>query len=158
MRAVPGAYSPEQTRMVALRAVGRREYSSHMLTQYLIRRGHDADEIAMLVADFLARSYVDDHRFALALCRTRLREGKGRLRVRADLVRAGIPEDVAADAMRNVLPPDAERDRAASMIERLRGTRPEASAESLYRRLISRGYAPSDARFAVRSHAETHRS
>jgi len=121
----------EALQELALAYVARFSTTSARLETYLKRKlrergwaGEGAPDPAMLVADFVARGFVDDEAFARARSGSLLRRGYGALRVREALGAAGVAPEIGETCR-----PDrgAER-RAALVLARKRRFGPFASA------------------------------
>lgn len=88
---------PVQTPMQrALGLLTRREHSRKELILKLAARGVDADEAAQAVQRLQQAGWQDDHRFAEALLRSRVGNGYGPVRIRAELATHGLDTDVVA--------------------------------------------------------------
>lgn len=75
----------------ALRALARREHSAAQLEEKLRRRGHTQDDATATVERLRESGLQSDERFAEVLVRTRIRDGHGPQRIRAELEAAGCP-------------------------------------------------------------------
>jgi regulatory protein len=84
--------------VMALRALGRRDHSEAELRRKLIDRGI-SDAAVDDIIDKLKRSgYLDDRKYALRWAESAVRNGKGYgFRLRFELARRGIAEDVATE-------------------------------------------------------------
>src|SRR5690349_17422704 len=129
----------------ALKMLARRELSEAQVRQRLARKGHDADAIDAAVARLRDERAIDDARVAEAIARTEtLVKRRGKLRVRMEIERAGIPKSTAKrvvdDAFESV---DADALLEASLAKRLRGrdrVADERELQRLYRYLIAQGF------------------
>lgn len=152
----------------AIGMLARRDLSEGEVRERLLARDFATDEVEEAILRLHERRYLDDRSLARAVTRTQARtKHLGPLKVRAHLRRRRIPEELAADAIRDEFPQGAERDRAVVALRRLeasaahparRGRDDEAmAAESrktaarLFRRLVSRGFSREAARQAVLS-------
>ena len=88
-------------RAKALDMLARREHGRLELMSKLEGRGFAADCAAEAVADLVAEGLQDDARFAETLVRARISRGQGPLRIRSELRSRGVPDEVAAAAVRN---------------------------------------------------------
>ncbi len=128
-----------------LKMLGRRELSEKQVRQRLARREYDQGEIDEAVARLREERAIDDARVADAIARmeTGIRK-RGKVRVRMQLERAGIPKDTARQAMDAVfaaIDDDALID--ASLRKRLRGRdtiADEREFARLFRYLIGQGF------------------
>ena len=82
---------------VALRLLARREYSEFELRQKLNARGFDADTIEQTLTECRRQNLVSDERFVEALVHQRKRRGYGPLRIRDDLRKRGVGNDLLAE-------------------------------------------------------------
>ena len=96
---------PIEARKKAMDYLARREHGRSELLEKVTRFGFDAeiadDAVAQLVEDGLQ----SDVRFAEAFVRSRINQGKGPAKIRADLREKGVNDGVTEDGIR-----DAEQD------------------------------------------------
>ena len=132
--------------------LARREHSSRELKSKLARRGHAKDEIGDAVERLADRRYQSDDRFAVSIARTRVAQGYGLHRIRAELKSHGLAEAAiraaiaAADADWPAL--------AAAQLHRRFGGKPPADATERNRRaqfLLRRGFDPATVRAVTRA-------
>jgi regulatory protein len=111
----------------------------------LRRRGAPPDVAAAVVAELVARGYVDDAAFARAWVQTRSARGYGADRLRAELRRRGVAPAVVEAALA-AIDADSALERARALARRrlpvLRRARPDRVAIRLADALRRRGYAP----------------
>lgn len=69
----------------AMRLLGRREHSAAELTEKLAQRGYGAAEIAELLIKCQQLGLQSDARFVESLCRARIRQGYGPLKISQEL-------------------------------------------------------------------------
>jgi regulatory protein len=140
-------------RLVALRLLGRRDYSSHELEERLLARGFPATDIAAHLEVIRQHGLIDDRRVAEAHVRTASRvKGRGRSRIRRELLARGIPDDLADSAVRALTADD--EDQAIRRLLARHGTGVLASPENqrrLFNRLLRRGFSPTAISRALRS-------
>ncbi|VVT06485.1 regulatory protein RecX [Erythrobacter sp. EC-HK427] len=125
--------SPAQLHDLALSYAARYATSAAKLERYLQRKlyergwdeaaGSTPPDVAGLVADFVAKGYVDDEAYARMRAGDLLRRGYGGARVNQALGQAGIGEQVRED----VAPGEAEKRRAALHLAQKRRFGPFAS-------------------------------
>ena len=129
-------------RVVALRLLGRRDYTVAEMREKLIARGGDADDINTTIDGLIAEGLLDDRRVASAHLRTAARvKGRGRLRIARELAARGIAPDIVEDTVASLS--DEEE---ASAVERLlvrkrlppRMSMPER--RRLFQQLLRRGF------------------
>ena len=78
------------TRVAALDALARRDYSTEDLRRKLLDKGYDETIVAPLLDALRAEKLLDDRRFAENFVGYHAARGQGPLRVRADLRRHGL--------------------------------------------------------------------
>ncbi len=136
----------------ALAMLARREYSRRELRTRLERAGCDEEESGIALDRLRAQHYQDDERFGEMLVRTRVGQGYGPARVRAELRSHGLPDEMigalidAADADWESL--------ARAQLRKKYGTRPAADHAERGKRaafLSRRGFAADTVRIVVHS-------
>jgi len=128
-----------------LKLLARRELSEQQVRQRLARKGHEPDAIDAAIARLRSERAIDDGRTAAAIARTESSvRGRGRLRVRMQIERAGIHPDTAKRAVAEAF--DAESDDAllqAALAKRLKGrdqVEDDREFQRLYRYLLGQGF------------------
>jgi regulatory protein len=90
---------PVEARKKAMDYLARREHSRAELRQKMVKAGFDPgvsdDAIAQLGADGLQ----DDRRYVEAFVQSRVNQGKGPIRIRAELGQRGIADSLLSDAL-----------------------------------------------------------
>ena len=90
---------PKEIRKKAMDFLARREYGEAELVKKLANKGYKrsvvADEVARLAEDGLQ----SDTRFAESFVQSRINQGKGPVRIRADLAQRGVREGVVEGAL-----------------------------------------------------------
>jgi regulatory protein len=131
----------------ALDFLSRRSHFERELARKLRQRGYDEAEVAETLERLRAQGLVDDRRTAREFVRGRLaRAPEGRRKLRAELVRRGVADDVVTETL-DELTDDDDRDLARQAAERWRRTRsrPGRSADleraALGRHLAARGFS-----------------
>lgn len=142
------AVEADQARERALRLLGYRERSVQELRQRLTYDGYPAPIVATTVDRMIELSLVDDARFASAWVRARQNAGFGPRRIRSELSRAGVSDEIASEALGEC---GEERDEIDRAREALRGrtASDRADRDRLVRRLVSRGFSLQTAIAAV---------
>jgi regulatory protein len=138
----------------ALRILNYRFNSEHELRRKLAAKDFDEETIDATVARLREEKWLDDARFAEAFVRTRMRKRVGQLRIRRELIAAGIDDDVAAVALRSNRDDEGERE-AALAIARKRAARLDLSTpedrNKLTGYLLRQGYDMALIREVVRA-------
>lgn len=130
-RALGRALRRDRAQRVALRALERRDHSRASLEERLERAGVAADDRRDVLASAERSGLLDDVRFAEMRAHVLAVRGSGDLLVLDDLVRHGIDERVARDAVSRLEP---ESCRAARIVAE-RGRSPRT-----VRYLVARGF------------------
>ena len=132
--------------------LGRREHSARELKTKLARKGHAKEDISSAIGRLRDRSYQSDDRFGISIARTRVAQGYGPARIRAELRSHGL-----ADAAVRAAIEAADADWlavAAAQLKRRFGTKPAADREERGRRaqfLLRRGFDPATVRAVTRA-------
>ena len=132
--------------------LARREHSSRELKAKLALRGHDKTEVGAAVAKLADRRFQSDDRFGLSITRTRIAQGYGPSRIRAELRSHGLADAAirAAIAAADVHWPTI----AAAQLKRRYGAKPAPDAAERGRRaqfLLRRGFDPATVRAVTRA-------
>jgi regulatory protein len=90
---------PVKARKKAMDCLARREYGRAELVNRLVDGGFDPDAARAAVERLAAEGLQDDRRFATSLIRSRIRQGKGPVRIRLDLTRRGIDPALVESAL-----------------------------------------------------------
>jgi regulatory protein len=132
--------------ITALTMLSARELSEAQLRTRLKRREHDADEIDEAIARLKADRTLNDRRVALAIARmeSAIRH-RGRSRVLQKIRQAGIDDDTAQDAVREVFEEvDEEAMLDKAFERRLRGKEPkeldDKARAKVIRGLVAQGF------------------
>lgn len=138
----------------ALGLLARREHSRRELRQKLDRGGFARDESADAIERLEGQGYQDDGRFAEALVRSRVGQGYGPARIRAELRSQGIADGRVRELLEN-----AEvdwHDLAANQLRRRYGSASADPAERARRAqfLLRRGFAAATVRILTHADAE----
>lgn len=78
----------------AVGLLARREHSVWELKRKLHQKGYSEQESTHAVHECLHRGYQSDERFAEQLCRARIEQGYGPLRIRQELAAKGVGDDL----------------------------------------------------------------
>lgn len=91
--------SPEAARAKALRLLGRREHSARQLSHKLKAGGAESETADSVIASLAESGWQSDPRYAETLVRSRIGQGYGPLRIRAELAMAGLPDHLIREAL-----------------------------------------------------------
>lgn len=100
---------PERCYVAAMRILNHRFNSEGELRRKLEMKEFARDVIDATVDRLRRERWLDDDRFAVAYVRTRVRKGIGLLRVKRELVAAGVESDTIVRALEESLPDHDER-------------------------------------------------
>jgi regulatory protein len=150
----PGAGPTRTAYDKALGLLARREHSRRELQQKLGRGGFSRDESSDAVERLGDQGYQDDTRFAESLLRSRVGQGYGPARIRAELRSQGIP-DATVRSLIESAGVDWD-DLAASQLRRRYGSPTADPAERQKRAqfLLRRGFAAATVRGLTHADAE----
>jgi regulatory protein len=132
--------------------LSRREHSVRELKTKLARKGHTKDEIGDAVGRLADRKYQSDDRFGVSIARTRVAQGYGPVRIRAELKSHGL-SDAAIRAAIEASDADWLAS-AAHQLKRRFGGKAPADADERSRRaqfLLRRGFDPATVRTVTRA-------
>ena len=104
----------ERCYVSGLRILKYRFNSTAELRRKLRAKGFDAETINATVMRLANEKWLDDERFAAAYVRTRVLKSKGRLRIRRELMSAGVDDETIARVVGENVDADEERQRAAA--------------------------------------------
>jgi regulatory protein len=135
----------QDTYLLALRMLARRELSEAQVRQRLARRGEDRDAIDQAIARLKAEGNINDERVAGVIARTQTTlKNRGRRRVQQQIEAAGITKAIASRAVNEAFQDlDAEALISASISKRLRGRdriADDREFQRLYRYLTAQGF------------------
>jgi regulatory protein len=133
---------PDTARLIALRLLGRRDYTTYELTRKLRDRGFDDDTVAQTVAALSQQGVLNDRRAADAHVRTASRvKSRGPARIRRELESRGVPaEDITAAT--SDLSDDQVRESIARLLQRKGVPQPVPldARPKLFQHLLRRGF------------------
>jgi regulatory protein len=102
---------------IALKALSRRDHSEAEIRRKLVTKYFSPDIIDEVVAGLLKAGYLNDARFARTFADCAIRNGRGYgFRIRVDLLRRGIAEDLIQEALGTL---GAEYEESATLAELL---------------------------------------
>ena len=90
---------PTEARKKAMDYLARREHGQGELLKKLTRFGFESEVAADAIADLIADGLQSDQRFTEAFVRSRINQGKGPGRIRADLNQRGIAAALVDEAL-----------------------------------------------------------
>jgi regulatory protein len=142
---------PPNARDSALRLLVRREHSAKELKRKLADRGVDEIAAAAAIESLASHDLQSDARFAEQLVRTRVNQGYGPLRIKAELELAGLKRELANSALEAAGCDWAGL--AAEARSRKFGALPGSINErnSQYRFLLGRGFDGDQVKAALKS-------
>ena len=91
--------SPQAIRRKAMDFLARREYGHAELANKLADKGYRRSIVEDELGKLSHEGLQSDTRFAESFVQSRINQGKGPVRIRADLVQRGIPDGVIAGAL-----------------------------------------------------------
>lgn len=144
--------SPAKARIAALALLGRRDYTRAELGDRLIDKGYAPDDVATALAALAADGTVNDARVAAVIVRVASQvKGRGRLRIRQELMARGVDRHVADAALAG----HAASDEAAALAKvlarkRLPSDLPQDQRRKLFQQLMRRGFSPEAIRTALK--------
>jgi len=131
--------------------LARREHSARELKAKLARRGHVDDDVKKAVDQLADKRYQSDDRFGVSIARTRVAQGYGPHRIRAELKSHGLAEPAIRSA---IAATDADwSEIAAAQVKRRFGGKAADTAERARRAqfLLRRGFDPATVRAVTRA-------
>src|SRR5207237_4947387 len=133
-----------------LRLLARRDHSRRELERKLLRRGHEADEIASALIRLAELGYMDDAAFASGLVRRRS-STRGPVALSAELAGKGIERSLAEAALA-LFAPEAQLEAATRIAERLYAAGPplgyREALDGIGANVIGAGDGPGEVRQA----------
>ncbi|HEX7004222.1 MAG TPA: regulatory protein RecX [Trueperaceae bacterium] len=133
---------PEKAWNYALTLLTRRAHTEAELTEKLTRRRASPEVVAEVLGRLRRYRLVDDEAFAEAFVRTHAQR-KGTLALRRELLRKGVPEEVAEESLVE-LDDAAQSATAAKLLERnawrFRGSDPRRNRARAFAFLARRGF------------------
>jgi regulatory protein len=122
----------------ALRTLTRRDHSEAELRRKMTVREFPADVADQTIGRLKEAGYLDDRKYALNWAESAIRNGRGYgYRVRFELSRRGIAEDLAAEVMAQVSADYGEMDTLKALVlKKFPGFDPSSADERQRRRMI----------------------
>ncbi len=131
---------PGDPKARAIKLLARREHSARELKRKLEARGIGGEQASAAIAELSREGWQSDERYAEMLVRSRIAQGKGAVRIEAELRMAGVPAGEIRAALEGA---DVDwRALAAEVQAKHFGGLPETPAERAkqYRFLQGRGF------------------
>jgi regulatory protein len=86
-------------RVAALDALARRDHASEELRRKLLDKGYDPAVVGAVIERLWSEKLLDDHRYVESYIGFHAARGQGPLRVRADLRKIGLPDELVDDGV-----------------------------------------------------------
>ncbi|MCP0914268.1 MULTISPECIES: recombination regulator RecX [Legionella] len=83
----------------AIRLLAKREYGAHELEFKLAQKGYDAAQIEATLVKCQHLGLQSDERYAASVCRTRIAQGYGPLRIRQELLSQQVNADLIEETL-----------------------------------------------------------
>ena len=136
---------PDRCYRAAVRILNHRFNSTAELKRKLRAKGFSSDAIDPTLERLAAEKWLDDARFAGAYVRTRLQRRIGKIRIRRELIRAGVSDDLIAQAVGENIEPESEHARALAAAQKrlpalMRRYEPAVARNKLAAYLLKQGY------------------
>lgn len=141
-RSQPNIRDEEAARSKCLRLLATRARSAAELRQSLRRGGFDEDVIAVALADLERAGLINDEEFARSWVASRRQSGgRGRVQLRWELRRKGIPQELIRRFVDEGIDDESEVQQALELAERRLRGKPEPKAlYRVQRLLLTRGF------------------
>ncbi len=144
-----GELSAKYTSMTkAANCLAARSYTKKGLERRLVGSGVLKENAAEASEYFEQRGYIDDEGYALRKAEVmHSRKNYGRRKIISELIRQGVPQDMARLVV-DSLPPDSEAATRAFMAKRL-DISEQSGRDKMFRHLASRGFGAEDIKKAM---------
>ena len=140
---------------IALRLLTRREHGAGELVRKLTQRGVSREQAQEAIAELAEQGWQSDARFAEQFARDHAARGDGPMKIRAAMQQRGVQDAAIKKAMQAL---DVDWTACAREARRKRfgeDVPQDAAGQARQQRfLLTRGFAASDARMAIRSNDE----
>lgn len=145
------AFSSESRRSLArekaLTLISQRQMSARELKEKLRQKGVDAETAAFCAEWLTERGLIDEQAYAAAIVRHYAAKGYGAGRVRAELIRRGIPREIAEEALEAMPEGQEKLDRLIAL--KLRDPDDRDELRRLSASLYRRGFSSEEIRSAL---------
>ena len=131
--------------------LSRREHASHELTQKLLAKGYEEDDVSAALARLTEQGLLSDARFTEAFINQRMTRGSGPLKIRAELRQKGVSDAMIAEFLDERDPlwrESAQAVRSKKYGSELPSDLKEKMRQSRF--LQSRGFSTEHTRYALR--------
>ncbi|MDR2610447.1 MAG: RecX family transcriptional regulator, partial [Clostridiales Family XIII bacterium] len=141
----PAAKKRQPVRDKALSLLAKHDRTEQQMRESLARSGYGEEEVQGTI-DFLKEyGYIDDEAYAGKYLRELIRKGRGRWRIRGDMLRHGLESEVVEETLRNGYPREEElalaRAAAGKAARSLpEGTPPHERARRVSQKLSAQGF------------------
>ena len=138
----------EQALEKALTFLERRDRTEAEVREKLAKAGFGAEAADAALAKLIEIGYVNDADYAARYAEALAQKGRGRLRIREEMRRKGLPEELARNTLEDGYSREREAETALAEARKafselppeLLHTQPRKAAEKVSRRLVSRGF------------------
>jgi regulatory protein len=133
--------------------MGRRDYTAAELRERLIEKGHDAGEVDEQIELLTDDGTINDRRVATTAIRVASQvKGRGRMRIRQELIARGVSKALA-DELLAELPPDDEQAAIRKFLDRRRVPvdLPLPARQKVFQQLLRKGFTADAITRALRS-------
>jgi regulatory protein len=128
----------------AIQYVSRRAHSRRELTQKLLKKGHPPGVVNQTLERLADLGYLDESVFAEMIARKALNRHNGRRRAEMEIAKAGVPREIAQQAIEKVYGVESSVEGARKLAEkqraRLEKLEPQVAKRRLVGMLARRGY------------------
>jgi regulatory protein len=138
---------------VALRLLGRRDYTTAEIRAKLLDRGYPVDDVQSAIERLTADGLLDDRRVAAAWLRTASRiKGRGGRRIEQELLARGVDRSLAADLVSGISVQDETASIDRILMRRKAPAHPTpAERRKLFQSLQRRGFSSDAISSALRA-------
>jgi regulatory protein len=145
------ARAPRSIREAAMDYLSRREHATQELTQKLLTKGYEEDDVTAALARLTEQGLLSDARFTEAFINQRISQGSGPLKIRAELRQKGVSDAMISEFLNERDPfwrESAQAVRSKKYGSELPSDLKEKARQSRF--LQSRGFSTEHTRYAMR--------
>ena len=142
---------PRSIREAAMDYLSRREHATKELTQKLLTKGYEEDDVTAALARLTEQGLLSDARFTEAFINQRISRGSGPLKIRAELRQKGVSDAMISEFLNERDPlwrESAQAVRSKKYGSELPSDLKEKARQSRF--LQSRGFSTEHTRYAMR--------